>query len=238
MAAIYKPTEAIQLLRPITKRPISVQRKRAARVAFSTSRPARSTETSKGPLQPTRRAVTIANDTGAVRWSELSPGEKASRTVQQSFNLSVVLVGVVMTCGVGYFLFADVFSPDSKTAHFNRATTAIRAHPECQRLLGPGNEIAAHGEASWSRLARNRYLSSSTETDKWGTEHLRFRFYVEGPVGQGVAHVHLTKRPSQNEYEYHTLAVDVKGHQRIYLENADGKSGGKIAPKIFGARWW
>lgn len=141
-------------------------------------------------------------------------------------------------CGVGYFLFADVFSPDSKTSHFNRATTAIRAHPECQRLLGPGSEIAAHGEASWSRLARNRYLSSSTETDKWGTEHLRFRFYVEGPKGQGVAHVHLTKRPSQSEYEYHTLAVDVKGHQRIYLENADERKGSKVAPKIFGARWW
>lgn len=158
--------------------------------------------------------------------------------MQQSANLSVVLVGIVMTCGVGYFLFADVFSPDSKTSHFNRATTAIRAHPECQRLLGPGSEIAAHGEASWSRLARNRYLSSSTETDKWGTEHLRFRFYVEGPKGQGVAHVHLTKRPSQSEYEYHTLAVDVKGHQRIYLENADERKGSKVAPKIFGARWW
>lgn len=67
---------------------------------------------------------------------------------------------------------------------------------------------------------------------------MRFRFYVEGPLGQGVAHVHLSKRPSQNEYEYQTLAVDVKGHQRIYLENADGKAGSKVAPKIFGARWW
>ena len=65
---------------------------------------------------------------------------------------------------------------------------------------------------------------------------MRFRFYVEGPLGQGVVHVHLTKRPSQSEYEYETLAVDVKGHQRIDLVADEKKSG--VAPKIFGARWW
>lgn len=114
----------------------------------------------------------------------------------------------------------------------------IRRDKQCQKLLGEGSKISAHGEASWSRWARNRFIAHTTETDKWGTEHLRFRFYVEGPLGQGVVHVHLAKRPSQNEYEYHTLAVDVKGHQRIYLENADAKKDGKVAPKIFGARWW
>ncbi|KAK3209525.1 hypothetical protein GRF29_69g2082610, partial [Pseudopithomyces chartarum] len=201
MAAIYKPTEAIQLLRPLTKRPPTLPRKPLARAAFSTSRPTLASPSSTPPPQPTRRSVTVTNDTGAVRWSDLSPGEKASRTVQQSMNLSIVLVGIAMTCGVTYFLFSDVFSPSSKTAYFNRATSAIRAHPECQRLLGPGSEISAYGEASWSRLARNRFISSTEETEKWGTEHLRFRFYVEGPRGQGVAHVHLTKRPSQEEWE-------------------------------------
>jgi len=87
-------------------------------------------------------------------------------------------------------------------------------------------------------MARNRFLASTSETDKWGTEHFKFKFYVEGPKGQGVVHVHLTKRPSQNDYEYHMLAVDVKGHQRVYLENADERKGSKAAPKIFGARWW
>ena len=50
--------------------------------------------------------------------------------------------------------------------------------------------------------------------------------------------MHLTKRPSQDDYEYSLLAVDVKGHQRVYLENVEGKGDGKAAPKIFGARWW
>ena len=97
MAAVYKPTEAIQLLRPISKRPPSIPRRPLARAAFSTSRPALASPSSTPPPQPTRRSVTVTNDTGAVRWSDLSPGEKASRTVQQSMNLSVVLVGIAMT---------------------------------------------------------------------------------------------------------------------------------------------
>jgi import inner membrane translocase subunit TIM21 len=65
---------------------------------------------------------------------------------------------------------------------------------------------------------------------------MRFRFYVEGPLGQGVVHVHLIKRPSQDEYEYQELAVDVKGHQRISLVEEEKRD--RVAPKIFGARWW
>ena len=139
--------------------------------------------------------------------------------------------------GVTYLLFSDVFSPSSKTAFFNRAVTQIRADPRCTALLGPSSEISAHGEHSWSRNARNRFLSSTEETDKWGTEHLRFRFYVEGPLGQGVVHVHLVKRPSQSEYEYQELAVDVKGHRRVDLVE-ERRGEGRVAPKIFGARWW
>jgi import inner membrane translocase subunit TIM21 len=133
-------------------------------------------------------------------------------------------------------LFSDVFSPSSVTAHFNRATDMVRADPRCQKLLGDGTQIAAYGENSWSRLARNRYVSHDEETDRWGTEHLRFRFYVEGPKGQGAVHVHLVKKPSMSDFEYAELAVDVKGHQRIDLISGDKT--GNLAPKIFGARWW
>jgi import inner membrane translocase subunit TIM21 len=66
---------------------------------------------------------------------------------------------------------------------------------------------------------------------------MKFRFYVEGPLGQGVVHVHLIKRPSQSEYEYQELAVDVKGQKRVDLAEEEKKSG-SVAPKIFGARWW
>lgn len=99
MATVYKPTEAIQLLRPVFR----IHRgSRLGTAAFSTTRSRKATQSSTSgnpppPSTPQRRAVTITNDTGAVRWSELSIGEKAARTTQQSFNFIVVIAGVVLT---------------------------------------------------------------------------------------------------------------------------------------------
>jgi import inner membrane translocase subunit TIM21 len=243
MGTTYKPIEAIHLLRPIFRTARIPHPSRTTKAAFTTTRATTSNSnpdpnTPPSPSGLQRRKVTITNDTGAIRWSDLSPLEKAARTTQQSFNFALIAVGVALTGAVSYFLFTDVLSPSSKTAHFNRAVSRIRASPQITALLGPAGEISAHGEASWSRWARNRFITSESETDRWGTEHVRMRFYVEGPKGMGTVHVHLTKRPSRDEWEYRLLAVDVKGHQRVVLESAEEKEGRKAAPKIFGARWW
>jgi mitochondrial import inner membrane translocase subunit TIM21 len=49
----------------------------------------------------------------------------------------------------------------------------------------------------------------------------------------------MTKRPSDGEFVYKYLALDVKGHQRIYLENADAisKRPEKSKTKLFGVSW-
>lgn len=57
----------------------------------------RSYATPNSQSGPPRRQVTVANDDGRVNWSELSAREKAARTTQQSFNLLIIAVGVVMT---------------------------------------------------------------------------------------------------------------------------------------------
>ena len=44
-----------------------------------------------------RKQVTIRNDDGRVEWGDLTVGEKAARTTQQTFNLGVILVGLAMT---------------------------------------------------------------------------------------------------------------------------------------------
>jgi hypothetical protein len=101
MAAIYKPSEAIALLRPSFLLPrIQPSSSRRAPIGrFSTTRHARATSSppnSPTPL-PQRKSITLTGDTGQVRWSDLSPGEKVVRTTQQSFNFVVILVGVVAT---------------------------------------------------------------------------------------------------------------------------------------------
>jgi hypothetical protein len=103
MTAIYRPTEAIALLRPSFLlpriQPPSHRRAQTGRPAFSTTRNVQATHSSTNTPSPhpTRKSITLTGDTGQVRWSDLSPGEKAVRTTQQSVNLIVVLVGVIAT---------------------------------------------------------------------------------------------------------------------------------------------
>jgi import inner membrane translocase subunit TIM21 len=51
-------------------------------------------------IGPKRHKVTAFNDDGYVPWNQLSAGEKAARASQQTYNLGMILVGVVLTvCG-------------------------------------------------------------------------------------------------------------------------------------------
>lgn len=48
----------------------------------------------------------------------------------------------------------------------------------------------------------------------------------------------MVKRRGQSDYEYRYLFLDVKGHDRIYLENADS-SGSSVKRQLsfFGVKW-
>ncbi|KAI1821538.1 import inner membrane translocase subunit tim-21, mitochondrial [Xylaria intraflava] len=221
------------LLRPATLSNIAPLRPALAQRSYATHRDLGSNSTASR-----RRAVTPFNDDGFVPWRELSAVEKASRAAQQSFNFGVVVVGLVLTGGVGYFLYQDVFSPDSKTAYFNRAVDRIRKDPTCLAVLGDAKHITAHGDETGNKWRRARPIASTLKTDAQGNDHLVMHFYVEGPLNGGDVNVHLVKRAGHHEFEYKYLFVDVKGHQRIYLENADTKTQvGSKKLKLFGVNW-
>lgn len=146
----------------------------AARRNYAT--PGGSSSTSK------RRSVTPFNDDGHVPWTQLSGAEKTARAAQQSFNFGFILVGVGLTGVVGYFLFTDVFSTESKTTYFNRAVDRIRKDHRCLELLGEGKKIRAHGEETHNRWARSRPIASTERTDPQGNHHLMMHFYVRAPL--------------------------------------------------------
>jgi len=108
---------------------------------------------------PPRRAVTPFNDDGRIPWTHLSPGEKTARAAQQTFNFSMVIVGVTLTGGVGYLLYQEVFSPDSKTAYFNRAVDRIKKDGRCLAALGEGRHITAYGEETFNKWRRARPIA-------------------------------------------------------------------------------
>ncbi|KAI9857084.1 MAG: mitochondrial import inner membrane translocase subunit tim21 [Vezdaea acicularis] len=187
---------------------------------------------------PSRRAVTVSNDDGRIKWGELSVREKAARTTQQSFNLLLILGGAIGLGFVVTYLYKDVFSPDSKTNAFNRAVDRVKRDPRCTELLGSSKKIKAFGEPTSNKWARARPLASSAWSDQRGNHHMQMRFNVEGPLNSGVVHVHLVKRVGEGEFNYKQLALDVKGHQRVWLENADVKAEplGE-SRKFFGVKW-
>ncbi|KAL8754664.1 MAG: hypothetical protein Q9199_004195 [Rusavskia elegans] len=167
-----------------------------------------------------RKQITVANDDGRINWKELSVTEKAARTTQQTFNLGVILTGLVMTGGCAYFLYKEVFSTDSKTVQFNRAVDRIRSDSRVKEALGSGHKIRAFGEPTWNRWARARPIASNTYKDTNGTEHFMMHFNVEGSSRRGVVNLHTFKGPGA-DWQYKYLALDVKGQPRIYLENTD-----------------
>lgn len=96
-----------------------------------------------------------------------------------------------------------------------------------------------HHELRATQLLKLTVTRSNIRKDSSGTEHLVMHFNMEGPRDKGVVSLHMTKRPSQDEFEYKYLALDVPGHSRIYLENADSAANslGKGVTKLFGVQW-
>lgn len=60
---------------------------------------------------------------------------------------------------MGYYLYTDVFSPDSKTAYFNRVVDRIKQEPKCLEVLGDAKKITAHGEETYNKWRRSRPIA-------------------------------------------------------------------------------
>lgn len=61
---------------------------------------------------------------------------------------------------------------------------------------------------------------------------------MEGPLNNGVARLHMVRYPKASDFTYKYLYLDVRGHDRIYLEKEDEKLGkGKKQLSFFGIKW-
>lgn len=144
---------------------------------------------------------------------------------------------------VGYLLFTDVFSPNSKTRYFNRSVSCIKASPACIEALGPANKMTFYGESMRSSFRRARVsgpttVSKASKDERTGVETIKMRFMVKGDKAEGYVTMHLEKQPGDIEFEYVLLALDVQGHQRIVVEGDQHTAEKKSGPtKLFGVSW-
>lgn len=79
--------------------------------------------------------------------------------------------------------------------------------------------------------------STKTMKDNTGTDHIIMHFNVEGPLDKGVVSLHVAKHPSESEYEYRYLKLDVKGYPTTYLEGGTANSVKRGETKFLGIRW-
>ncbi|KAI5298714.1 regulatory particle non-ATPase [Ascosphaera pollenicola] len=186
-----------------------------------------------------RRRVTVTSDDGHVRWAELSGREKTARATQQTINFTIIVAGALLTGTVFTLLYKEVFAPDSKTVYFNKVVNRIKEDPRCIKLLGDTRQIRAYGENVDSKWTRNRPITTTHEKDRLGRDHMKMKFYVTGPINEGTVSVHLIRDDDTQEYKYWLLALDCKGHQRLYLENEEAKQSAakRAGTRIFGIQW-
>jgi import inner membrane translocase subunit TIM21 len=69
---------------------------------------------------------------------------------------NIILTGGNLQGAVGYFLWTDVFAPDSKINQFNRAVDKIKKDPRCIEVLGDSRKMIAHGEETTNKWRRAR----------------------------------------------------------------------------------
>ena len=72
-------------------------------------------------------------------------------------------------------MYTEVFSPDSKVNHFNRAVKQVKEDSRCTALLGNSKKITAYGEPTWNKWARARPIAYVTmsSASKPKTNHLK-----------------------------------------------------------------
>ena len=190
-----------------------------------------------------RKTITPFNDDGRVNWGNLSTGEKVARTTQQTFNVGLIIIGALGAGAVTTYLYQDVFSPDSSTAHFNRATSRIKGDARCIELLGKKiefrNTLQQQHSRTFGAVGRRRAPTTFSK-DKFGTEWMHMRFYAVGDQATGEVRLDMTKRPGETEWSTHKLWMDIRGGKRVVLEDVDAAKaeGRKVPGKMFGVRWW
>lgn len=131
-------------------------------------------------IGPKRRRVTAFNDDGYVPWNELSTGEKAARASQQTYNLGMILVGVVLTvlyqCSKCWAINTDdrrVVLATSYGTMFSRLTARLRS----STARSTRSRTMRGVSRSWDR--RRRFLRMVMRRSTSGDERVPLRKAAE-----------------------------------------------------------
>jgi import inner membrane translocase subunit TIM21 len=181
--------------------------------AFSTTSGALSPPDDKGKKTGSSKALSRQEGRGDGQVT-LSVGEKVKEDAKTATYGGVILLGIAVTCAMGYFILSELFSDDSPNNIYTKSFKLCKANQDVQDTLG--GPIKCYGEETrrgWRRhVAHQQFLHGETKI-------LRMRFYLEGKFNKAT--VHVEKKGNVNgKYDYSYLVVDVDGYppRRITID--------------------
>ncbi|GAB1610427.1 hypothetical protein Ahia01_001329000 [Argonauta hians] len=145
----------------------------------------------------------------------LDMGQKVKEASKDLTYTGVIIIGVGITAVMLYAILKELLSRESPNAVFSEAFKRCKSDPQVQLLLG--EPIKAYGEETGRR--RRRHVSHA-EFKVGDTQHLRLRFYIEGPYRKAT--VNLEKKQNESgKYDYRYLFVqsDSYPNQVIVIED-------------------
>lgn len=149
-----------------------------------------------------------------------------------TFYTGIFLGGVGLIGVCGYYLARELILPSSDVQVFQRAFGLVEKDPKSQELLG--TKLKAHGEDTRSRNTINRPLASRRAVDRYGREHVKMQFHVDGDKASGVVRLELID-DNHGHLEYRYLVLEVPGHGKHFLINNEPQRPKGVG--LFGIKW-
>lgn len=140
--------------------------------------------------------------------------ERIKQTTKDVTHISVILVGIGITCFVFYAVFKEFFSSKSPSSVFGSALKKCKQDPRVVELVG--EPIKGHGEMTTRRRARH---VSFVEYDNNGKTYLRVKFYLKGSKTTATVHCETAKDSPRSHFRYLFVETDSYPSKVIILED-------------------
>ncbi|KAK7280329.1 hypothetical protein RJT34_25392 [Clitoria ternatea] len=133
--------------------------------------------------------------------------EKPVTFVEGASYSIVILAGLGIAAAAGYAVFKELIFQPKEYKIYNKALKRIQDDGQVRVRIG--SPITGYGQESRNRAARQR-IPHRVWTDEDGVEHIEVNFYIRGPNGHGKVFGEMFKGPTDNEWKFTYLIVDIR----------------------------
>ncbi|PAA90373.1 hypothetical protein BOX15_Mlig003608g1, partial [Macrostomum lignano] len=169
--------------------------------------------------QQLSKSVIFGERPPSQSYANLTPAQKVVEGSKDFGYTLVVLAGVLVTGGLFYALWRELYSSESPTALQSLATERCLQDPQVQAALG--EPIRSHGDGS-SRRSRSRVHSEESLDSETGQRVMSLRFHLVGQFNRADVYAQGVKAEDKS-WQLKLLVVELQQYPKrvIVLEKPD-----------------